>query len=120
MSAQQILDVAKIKALEWKMAVCWFILFTVVSLASAISASLLNADYSVMTGQDKFLMYLAIIISWGNTMMAFFSKAAKKVDQQINGDSPTSFITRSHLEQDSYKISPAATTPVDPAQPKKE
>ena len=106
MSAQQFTDSAKIKLLEWRMAICWFVLFTIGSLASAISASLVNADYSAMNGQSRFLMYLAIIISWANTMMAFFSKAAKKVDSQINGDG-TQFITRAHTETDSLKISAA-------------
>lgn len=111
MSLQQIGDTmnsAKIKMLEWKMAVVWFIFFTVVSLSTSILASLQNTDYSTIDTQGKVMMWLAIIISWGNTMMAFFSKAAKKVDGEINGND-TQFITRAHSETDTVKISPAIT-----------
>ena len=110
MSTQQVGDAAnaaKIKILEWRMAILWFGFFTVVSLSASILASLQNTNYTGLDGQGKFMMVLAILISWGNTMMAFFSKAAKKVDQQINGD--TQFITRVHAETDSVKVQTASS-----------
>lgn len=93
MSLQQLSDgasEAKIKLLEWRMAICWFVLFSTVSLASALVSSLVNSRWDMMEAQDKILMTLTVFISWGTTMMAFFSKAAKKVEQQITPENSSS------------------------------
>ncbi len=90
MSVQQFAGEAKIKVLEWYMAVCWFVLFTINALCTAILASLVNSDWDNMNHQSKFLMVVAVLGSWANTMLAFFSKAAKKVEQQITPDDPSS------------------------------
>lgn len=86
MSAEKLGHAVKIKVLEWWAAAAWLFLFTTVSLCTAITASLVNSDWDNMNGQSKFLMFVAIIGSWGNTMLAFFSKAAKRVQQQITDD----------------------------------
>ena len=83
MSASQLTDVTKIKILEWRMAILWFFFFSSVSLASATIAALQNVVWANMDAQAKILMALCIFVSWGTTMMAFFSKAAKKVENQI-------------------------------------
>jgi hypothetical protein len=122
MSAQQLsdfTDAAKIKLLEWRMAFVWFSLFSAVSLASATLGALTNANWSMMDTQGKVQMVLAIFVSWGTTMMAFFSKAAKKVEQQITPDSGTAFITRTDTQSQTVKVSsnPPAETPQPPKTP---
>lgn len=89
MSLQQASDMTKEKLLEWRMAILWFMFFTVVSLASAINASMVNADWNTMDKQGVLEMVLNIIIVWGTTMMAFFSKAAKKVEGDLGLDDST-------------------------------
>lgn len=88
MSLQQASDMTRSKLLEWKMAILWFFFFTVVSLSSAILTSLMNANWSTMDGQGKVEMALGIVVSWGTTMMAFFSKAAKKVENDLGLEEP--------------------------------
>lgn len=109
--AGQLLAAAKIKALEFRMAAVWFLLFTTVSLAAAIQTALTNANWSNMGGQDKFLMCIGVFTSWGTTMMAFFSKAAKKVEQQITPDSGSTAFFRqtTDVQQQTTKITQPPT-----------
>ena len=89
MSAQQFCDTAKIKALEWRMAVLWFVLFSVNSLCSCIVAAMAGSVWSNLQTQEKFTVIVAIVGNWTGTIMALFSKAAKKVEQEVDGGSVT-------------------------------
>ena len=118
MSVQQATDVlsaAKVKVLEWYMACIWFVLFSIGALCTAILASLVNSDWDNMNHQSKFLMVVAIVGSWTNTMLAFFSKAAKKVERQIMPDDGTQFVTRIDSTTQTVKVS--QTPPIDPPNP---
>jgi hypothetical protein len=95
---------AKLAIIEWRMAIAWFCFFTATSLTGAVLASLQNTNYSTMDTQGKLMMWLAVFLSWGNTMLAFFSRAAKKVERQFGDD--TQFITRTQSVTDSLKVSP--------------
>lgn len=69
----------KRKKLVVKMAVVWFCLFTVNSLCSAIMGCLAGAYWTNMSGQDRFVMIVAIIGQWTSVMMAFMYTAAARV-----------------------------------------
>ena len=66
---------------EFRMAIAYFALFSVGALCTAIMASLVNSDWSAMNGQSKFLLFVAILGSWVNTILAFVSKQATRIKQ---------------------------------------
>ena len=67
--------------LEWRLAIFWFILFSVNSLCTAITAALAGTDWAQIDGQAKFMVYVAILLNWTGTIMAFVSKNAGKISQ---------------------------------------
>lgn len=73
----------KLQALAWRIAITWFFFFSGVSLASALITALTNVNWSTMDVQAKILMGLSVFVSWGTTMMAFFSNATKKIQTEI-------------------------------------
>lgn len=89
MSLPQFTDTAKIKLLEWRMAILWFVLFSVNSLCSCVVAAMAGSVWSSLGTQEKFTMVVAILGNWTGTIMALFSKAAKKVDQELDGATVT-------------------------------
>ena len=62
----------------------WFCLFSVNSLATSITASLLGTNWMTLSGQQKFEIVVAIIGNWTGTIMAFLSKASSKVAKGID------------------------------------
>lgn len=104
MSVEQFSTNTKSAIIEWRMAICWFVLFSTVSLAAATMGALTNANWSTMDGQGKFQMLLAIFVSWGTTMMAFFSKAAKKVENEILPEGGSSIQTVQTTQTDTQSV----------------
>ena len=69
----------KAAALEWKIAIMWFCFFTISSLGTAIIAASAGSVWGNLGWQERFTVILAIAVNWSNTMMAFLSKASKKI-----------------------------------------
>lgn len=69
----------------YRLTIAWFTFFTIVSLGSAVTAALTNVDWIELSWQSRFLVVVAIAVNWGNTMMAYISKVAAKVE---DGESP--------------------------------
>lgn len=68
------------KAVAWRMAVLWFVLFSLNALGSSVIAALTGAQWSELDGQSKFMICLAVFVNWSGTVMAFFKSAAKKIE----------------------------------------
>lgn len=65
--------------LEWRMAIFWFVLFSVNSLCTAITAALAGTEWAHIDDQAKFMVYVAIVMNWTGTIMAYVSKNANKI-----------------------------------------
>lgn len=77
-------------------------MFSLVSLGASTLSAIVNIDWAKLNPQARFIVYITIFVSWGTTMMAFFSQAAKKIEDgqlPINGGSSikagdTDFLTK--------------------------
>lgn len=69
------------KLRPWRMAIIYAMFFSVNALCAAVINALTGADWSKLTTQARFVIALAILGSWTNTMMAFMSKKAQKLDE---------------------------------------
>jgi hypothetical protein len=76
-----IINDARLKLIEYRMAVFWFCLFTINSLCSSITIALTNATWNTMDGQSKLLVFIGVIWSWTGTIMAFISNSASRIKQ---------------------------------------
>jgi hypothetical protein len=63
---------------EWKIAAFWFVLFSVNSLCTCITASMAGSVWANLGPQDKFTVVISIIGNWTGTIMAFVSKQSKR------------------------------------------
>lgn len=70
---------AKEQVILYWIAIVMFLLFTVNALALAIISGLIGSDWNSMDGQGKFMLFLAVLANWTNTMFAFFNKTVGKV-----------------------------------------
>jgi hypothetical protein len=87
------------KAWGFRLAVVWFILFSLVALSTAIYGSLTGAQWSELDGQSKFMICLAVFANWGGTMMAFISKQAKKIEEGGDLFRDTGFLKKSDVQE---------------------
>ena len=108
----------------YRIAICWFFVFSLNALATAILAASIGTMWADLHYQDRFEIVLAIIVNYTGTMMAFMSKAAKKVedggsivDLAVSGSSNggTQMITKTDIQsttiqQKSPSTPPTATT----------
>ena len=101
------------KALEWKMAAVWFILFSFNSLATCLIASLVNCNWVQMDGKAKLLMGLVVFANWTGTIMALIVNAGKRIQQgqPLFPTGDTQFMTQTHSETDSVNLSPTISGP---------
>lgn len=72
----------------YRIAIVWALMFSLVSLGASTLSAIVNIDWSKLNPQARLIVYITIFVSWGTTMMAFFSQAAKKIEEgqlPING-----------------------------------
>jgi hypothetical protein len=80
-------DATKTIVSAYRLASIWAMFFTLVSLGASITMAMQNVKWNALDGQAKFLLIIAVFVSWGNTMMAFLSKASSRAEHglPING-----------------------------------
>ena len=83
-----------INAKAWRFAILWFVLFSLNALGTSIIASLTGAQWDELKGQQKFLICTAIFVNWTGTIMAYMSRAAKKIESGQLPFDDTSFQTK--------------------------
>lgn len=72
----------------YRIAIAWALMFSLVSLGASTLSAIVNIDWAKLNPQARLIVYITIFVSWGTTMMAFFSQAAKKIEEgqlPING-----------------------------------
>lgn len=79
MSAEQIKDSVSSSLVEYRMAIFYFCLFSVNALCSAMMIALANVTWATLDGQGKFMIAVALVWNWTNTIMAFASKQATRI-----------------------------------------
>lgn len=79
MSLQDATEVVKVNVLEFRFALAWFALFTLNALASSLILCLTNVTYSTLDTQGEIMIWVAVILNWTNTIMAFMSSQAKRI-----------------------------------------
>lgn len=78
-----------VAALEYRMAVFWFCLFSVNTLCSAIIVALEGKDWTTLKRSEQFIIVIAILMNWSGTIAAYISKASQKIK---SGDIPESLV----------------------------
>lgn len=82
----------------FRIAILWFIFFSFDALLLYAIASLTNVDWFKLTPQAKVVTIMIILKGWFSTMLAYFTKAAKKIeDGELpigNGNGNTTHITK--------------------------
>lgn len=81
-----LLTQAKLNFVQYWIAGVWFVLFSLNALATSIIAALTGAKWDQISGQEKFLICVAIFANWSGVIMAFMSKAAKATRVPIIGE----------------------------------
>lgn len=96
---------AKITALEWKMAIAWFVLFSVNSLGSCMLAASAGSVWSSLGTQERLTVITAVVVNWTGTIMAWISKSAKKLSSGENPivDDGTIAITKQQTQTTEIK-----------------
>jgi sterol desaturase/sphingolipid hydroxylase (fatty acid hydroxylase superfamily) len=87
----EMLNKAKTQWLAYRMAVAWFVMFSVNSLCTSILASLTGAKWDSIDWQQKFLICVSVLGNWTGTIMAFFSKQSQKMGVQISDGNTEQF-----------------------------
>jgi len=91
------------------MAIVWFVIFSVNSLCSAVLISLIGANWITMDGQGKFMVIMAVIMNWTNTLGAFLFTRLKKVDPDEFADLPQT--VSSQTVQQTTTVATSTTEP---------
>jgi len=101
MTVGDLFSKATLQVLGWRIAVAWFILFSFNSLLTATIAALTGTKWNTLDAQAHFLIVCAILANWTGTIMAFVSKAASKVKNELENVNSTVTKTTSdtHINQ---------------------
>lgn len=68
-------------AMVWKLAVARCILFSIITLGTAIQTACISVDYSAMHMQEKLLLWLGVLVLWGNQMLNFLEKTSENISK---------------------------------------
>lgn len=100
---------------RWRFAIFYVILFSLNALGTSILAALTGTEWATLDTQQRFMICVAIFVNWTGVLMAFFSKAAKKIE---DGDSPLTIIDdgTGNTQTFAKSISPAKPATQTPAQ----
>jgi len=82
----------------WKLAILWFVLFSINALGTSIMASLVGTTWSQLDTLGKWMIVVAVIVNWTGTIMAFLSKAARKIDGLDTFTNDTTFISKTTIQ----------------------
>lgn len=66
--------------LLYKITIIWAVLLSLNALGTCIMIALQNAQWSMLNGQAKFLMVVAIWVNWSGAMIALAINSAKKIE----------------------------------------
>lgn len=79
------------KVWEFRLAIFWFCLFSINSLATCFAASFTGPDWNNLSKQQVCLIVALMIANWTGTLMAFISKQAKRMETGQSPFSDTAF-----------------------------
>ena len=82
-----LLDPNQQKRLIFDGTVMYFIMFSFNALATSTIASLVGAKWSVLTGQERFLIIVSILANWTGLITVFLQKTMSRI---ASGKSPVS------------------------------
>ena len=72
----------------YKMAIWWFVLFSLNSLGTCFIAASAGCVWENLGTQEKITVIVAVFVNWTGTIMAYLSKAAKKGELTIPDPDP--------------------------------
>lgn len=92
----ELINKTRLAAVEFRMTIFWFILFSLNALGTSVLASLTGTDWATLDPQSKFMIVVAVLVNWTGTIMAFVSKQAGRIKQtgQIFPTGDTQFFTK--------------------------
>ncbi len=74
-----LLNSASAAVMLHKLAIVRFAFFSVNALCAAIIGALAGTEWGNADKQTRFLIVIAVVLSWTNTMMAFFDKTSQRL-----------------------------------------
>jgi hypothetical protein len=96
------------KVALYRIAIGWAMLFSLNALGTAILGAIVNVDWAKLNTQAKSIIFITTFVNWSGTMMAFFSQAAKRLEEgqlPMNGGNgikapgDTQIITKEQIEK---------------------
>lgn len=69
------------KAMVWKLAIVRCVLFSLITLGTAIQTACISINYAAMPPQEKILLWIGIIVLWGNQMLSFLEKTSENISK---------------------------------------
>jgi hypothetical protein len=99
------------KAFEMRLAAFWFILFSINSLCTCVLAASSGCVWNQLDTQSKWTVVIAVAANWTNAIMAYVSKAAKKIESGQLPFDDTTFIPKPPLDnpQKTADVNPSLT-----------
>lgn len=76
-----ILTKTKTRDLYWWAVILFFAFLSVNSLASSILAALVGAKWDLLSGQEKFLIVVAVVANWTGLVIAFLQRSLARIAQ---------------------------------------
>ncbi len=64
---------------EFRLAIFWFLLFSLNALGTCILASLTGTKWAELDTQNRWMIFIAVFVNWSGTIMAFISKTSARV-----------------------------------------
>lgn len=103
----EVISQAKASIWEWRVAIMYFILFSINSLSTVLLATLTGVNWTALPTQGKVMIVIAVIANWTGTIMAFVSQQAKRIKK--TGDIFSSGDTQVFTKQSPSQSSDEAT-----------
>ena len=60
--------------LKWKLAILYFLLFSLNALATSVAAALAEVEWSQITPTHRVVIVAVMVVNWTGTVMAFMNR----------------------------------------------
>jgi hypothetical protein len=91
-----LLDKQHRERLYWWSILLYFLLFSFNALATSTIAALIGAKWNLLTSQEKFMIWVAIIANWTGLVLVFVQKGMSRI---ASGRPPIETGDTQHLTQ---------------------
>ena len=90
----EVLSKTKAERLYWWAIFAYFGLFSFNALATCLIAALVGVKWGTLTGQEKFMIFVAVSANWTGLVLVFIQRSAARI---ISGKPPIETGETKHL-----------------------